>query len=85
MSSFRRDYACANQESDIRELVDELQKVSPDFKAWWQQHDVHAPCNGVRDLLLDGKVVTFEHTSLTIDADRHLRLVVYAKTEQTMP
>lgn len=83
LSSFRRDYARAAQESDIRELVDELQKVSPDFHTWWQKHDVHAPCNGVRNLRLDDEVVTFEHTSLTIDADRHLRLVVYAKGEKT--
>ncbi|MEA9393593.1 XRE family transcriptional regulator, partial [Acerihabitans sp. TG2] len=31
LSSFRRDYARANQATDIRELVDELKKVSPDF------------------------------------------------------
>lgn len=85
LSSFRRDYVQATQESDIRELVDELQKVSPDFKAWWQQHDVHSPCNGVRELRVGGELVAFEHTSLTIDADRHLRLVVYAKAEETAP
>lgn len=81
LSSFRRDYARANQVADIRELVDELKKVSPEFNSWWQQHDVHAPCNGTRDLQVDNKIVTFEHTSLTIDADRHLRLVVYAQSE----
>lgn len=81
LSSFRRDYAQANQETDIRELVDELKKVSPEFNRWWQQHDVHAPCNGTRDLQIGGEILTFEHTSLTIDADRHLRLVVYAQSE----
>ncbi|SJL82559.1 hypothetical protein VPAL9027_00488 [Vibrio palustris] len=82
LSSFRRDYARANQETDIRELVDELQKVSPEFNTWWQQHDVHAPCTGIRDLQVNGEIVTFDHTSLTIDAERHLRLVVYAQSEQ---
>ncbi|CAG9297432.1 helix-turn-helix transcriptional regulator [Celerinatantimonas diazotrophica] len=81
LSSFRRDYARSNQETVIKELVDELKKISPDFNTWWKQHDVHAPCNGTRYLQIDGERTTFEHTSLIIDADRHLRLVVYAQSE----
>ena len=79
LSSFRRDYARATQEADIHALVEELEKVSPEFKLWWRRHDVHAPCDGVRRLKIDGEPVAYEHTSLTIDADRHLRLVVYAR------
>lgn len=79
LSSFRRDYAHATKEADIQALVDNLQKASPDFRDWWRRHDVHAPCHGVRELWLNGRKVAFEHTSLTIDADRHLRLVVYAE------
>ncbi len=79
LSSFQRDYARATQEADIQALVGELQKVSPDFNLWWHRHDVQAPCNGLRQLNIDGNAVPFEHTTLTIDADRHLRLVVYAR------
>src|SRR5690606_31835589 len=79
LSSFRRDFALATQEADIHELVDELKQVSPEFKAWWKKHDVHTGCNGTRKLMIDGKAEPFEHTSLTIDADRHLRLVIYAR------
>lgn len=79
LSSFRRDYVRATQEADIQALVDELQKVSPDFSQWWRRHDVHAPCGGVRHLRLDDEVAAFDHTSLTVDAERHLRLVVYAR------
>ncbi|MFP9230197.1 helix-turn-helix transcriptional regulator [Pectobacterium cacticida] len=82
LSSFRRDFALAMKENDIHKLVDELERVSPDFKAWWRQHNVHAPCNGVRKLLIDGMPEPFEHTSLTIDEDRHLRLVVYARQQE---
>ncbi|WP_075258208.1 helix-turn-helix transcriptional regulator [Herbaspirillum camelliae] len=81
LSSFRRDFARAMQEADIHALVDELEQVSPEFKAWWRQHDVHAPCNGVRKLTIDGQPESFEHTSLTVDEDRHLRLVVYARQQ----
>ncbi len=79
LSSFRRDFARATQEADIHRLVAELEKISPEFKEHWRRHEVHAPCNGMRELLVDNKPVPFEHTSLTIDADRHLRLVVYAR------
>lgn len=82
LSSFRRDFARATQEADINELVDELERVSPEFKAWWRTHDVHAPCNGVRQLLIEGQAEPFEHTSLTVDEDRHLRLVVYARQQE---
>jgi transcriptional regulator with XRE-family HTH domain len=79
LSSFRRDFVRATQDADIHELVGELEQVSPAFKAWWRTHDVHAPCNGVRKLVIDGQSEPFEHASLTIDEDRHLRLVVYAR------
>src|SRR5690606_26662920 len=81
LSSFRRDFTRATQEADIHELVDELERVSPEFKMWWHQHEVHAPCSGVRKLKIDDQVEAFEHTSLTIDEDRHLRLVVYARQQ----
>ncbi|KND59120.1 putative DNA-binding protein in cluster with Type I restriction-modification system [Candidatus Burkholderia verschuerenii] len=82
LSSFRRDFARAAQGSDIRELMDELEEVSPEFKTWWHRHDVHAPCTGIRHLVIDGQAEPFEHTSLTIDENRHLRLVVYARQRE---
>tara|TARA_R110002051_G_scaffold16719_2_gene49904 strand:- start:2884 stop:3678 length:795 start_codon:yes stop_codon:yes gene_type:complete len=84
LSSFRRDYARATQEADIQELVAELQKVSPEFQQWWRRHDVHAPCDGTRLLRVSGCPVAYEHTSLTVDADRHLRMVVYAQKQLTI-
>lgn len=81
LSSFRRDFARATKEADIHALVDELERVSPEFKTCWRRHDLQAPCTGVRMLTVDGQVRTFEHTSLTVDEDRHLRLMVYAATE----
>ncbi|NUW61511.1 helix-turn-helix transcriptional regulator [Cronobacter muytjensii] len=84
LSSFRRDFTRASQSTDIAGLVDELEQVSPEFNAWWRQHQVHAPCTGVRRLLTDGQPVPFEFTSLTVDEDRHLRLVVYARQQEAI-
>ncbi|MCU6666560.1 MAG: helix-turn-helix transcriptional regulator [Silvania sp.] len=79
LSSFRRDFTRASQNTDIAELVNELEYVSPEFKGWWRQHQVPAKCNGVRHLLIGEQALPFEFTSLTVDEDRHLRLIVYAR------
>ena len=52
LSTFRRDFASASGAPDITELVDELERVAPEFKAWWREHDVHGACMGVRSLRL---------------------------------
>ncbi|MCD1586666.1 hypothetical protein K7H09_11600 [Halomonas sp. IOP_14] len=82
LSSFRRDFARAAQDPTIDELVEELTKVSPEFKQLWKTQEVNAPCQGVRHLYLEelGEVA-FEHTTLTVDEERHLRLVYYAVKE----
>lgn len=78
LASFRRDFAGAREDTDMRALVVELERVSPEFKSWWQSPDVHAPCTGTRMFRIDGQPVAFDHTSFIVDGGRHLRLVVYA-------
>jgi hypothetical protein len=79
LSTFRRDFASAAGEPDVAELVDELERVSPEFKAWWREHDVHGVCTGLRSLRIASLgELAFEHTTLSVDESRHLRLVVYA-------
>ncbi|MEX0559890.1 helix-turn-helix transcriptional regulator [Raoultella terrigena] len=82
LSSFRRDFTRASQSKDITGLVDELEQVSPEFNIWWRQQQVHAQCSGVSHLRVDGKSIAYEFTSLTVDEDRHLRLVVYAQQQK---
>jgi transcriptional regulator with XRE-family HTH domain len=83
LSSFRRDYVHASKASDVASLVHELEKKSSDFKGWWSRQDIHGPCQGVRHLSIESfGDVTLEHTTLTIDVDRHLRLVYYAPIDQ---
>ncbi|MCE8019912.1 helix-turn-helix domain-containing protein [Halomonas sp. MCCC 1A11036] len=82
LSSFRRDFVRAIHDTDITNLVGELEKVSSDFKNWWQQQDIHGLCLGIRHLQIPTVGhVAFEHTSLTIDENHHLRLVYYAAKE----
>ena len=79
LSSFRRDFVHASAQSDVAELVRGLEKVSTEFKHWWNRQDIHGPCQGIRylDIPSFGNI-SFEHATLTVDADRHLHLVYYA-------
>ena len=80
LASFRRDFAIAANETDFKSLVDELIKTSPEFREYWQQQEVHASCNGkISFKLSDTLTESYQHTSLTVDEDKHLRLVVYLK------
>ncbi|ASR42293.1 transcriptional regulator [Xanthomonas citri pv. mangiferaeindicae] len=81
LSSFRRDYARGAQDVDAQALVESLRRVSPEFAAWWAHHDAGAPCSGERRLCVDGVPAPFEHTMLTIDEERHLRMVVHARRD----
>ena len=83
LASFRRDFAAAREDAEARSLVEDLERVSPEFKDWWRSQDVHAPCTGTRMIRVDGMPVNFEHTSLTIDGGQHLRLVVYAQKRES--
>ncbi len=79
LASFKRDAARAPEDPAINELIKTLGQVDQDFKTWWAGQDIHGPCHGIRHLhLAPLGAVDFEHTSLVIDEDRHLRLVYYA-------
>lgn len=83
LSSFRRDFVRAPLDPDIGALVKDLEKVDPDFRSWWRQQDIHGPCQGIRHFnVADVGPVVFDHTSLTIDVDRDLRLVYYAAKQE---
>ncbi|PRP72106.1 transcriptional regulator [Chromobacterium amazonense] len=82
LSHFRRDFVKARQEPNMCSLIQELEEVSPDFRNWWQEQDIHGPDLGWRRLHLDGLgPVAFETTKLTIDENLHLRMVYYAALE----
>lgn len=83
LASFRRDFVRATTDPSITDLVRQLERASPEFRQWWPCQDVAAPCTGSRELLCDGQARRYQHTTLIVDEDRHLRLVVYARNEHS--
>lgn len=79
VAQLRADEARYPGDPAFHELVDDLRRVSPEFREWWEQHDVRGLPDGPRSMRhptlgpLEFDHVTFQ-TSITPD----LRLKVYA-------
>jgi len=84
VAQFRADYARYPGDASFQELLHDLQEVSPQFRQWWDQHDVRGLPDGPRTMqhptlgLLEFEHVTFQ-TSITPE----LRVKVYAASPAT--
>ncbi|MTJ80326.1 MAG: helix-turn-helix domain-containing protein [Telmatospirillum sp.] len=79
VASFRRDFAQAPGNEDMEALVAALERRSPLFRDLWNRHDVQGRCEGRRTIRVEGiGPVGFDHSTLPVDPERHLRLVFYA-------
>jgi transcriptional regulator with XRE-family HTH domain len=78
VGAFRVDAARAGAAEDVQPLVDELCRLSPEFKAMWSDHDVRGHGEGVKHMRhpLLGPI-SFEYSTFTVDGRPDLRMVVY--------
>jgi transcriptional regulator with XRE-family HTH domain len=85
VAQFRADYARYSEDASFQEIIEDLQRVSPQFRLWWEQQDVRGLPDGTRTMqhpalgLLEFDHVTFQ-TSITPD----LRVKVYAASPATL-
>ena len=79
VGAFRIDAARAGAAEDVKPLVDELCRTSPEFKAMWDDNDVHAvhfeAVKRIRHPVLGP--VGFEHSAFAVDGRPDLTMVVY--------
>lgn len=77
--SFRRDYVKAVSDVAINDLISKLEESSAGFRKIWHDYEIYGPCSGIRDFYINdlGKL-KFEHYSLTIDEQQHIRMVYYS-------
>jgi transcriptional regulator with XRE-family HTH domain len=84
VAQFRADYARYPGDDSFREIIDDLQRASAEFREWWEQQDVRGLPDGPRAMrhptlgALDFDHVTFQ-TSITPD----LRVKVYVASPAT--
>lgn len=78
VGAFRIDAARAGAAADVEPLVAELCRLSPEFKAMWQDHDVHSHGEAVKHIRhpVLGKT-SFEYSAFAVDGRPDLSMVVY--------
>lgn len=82
VASFRRDFAQAPDDAAMANLVSRLETKSGLFRSLWRGHSVHGRCRGRRSFDVEGiGRVEFDHTTLVVSAEDHLRLALYAATD----
>src|SRR6202034_2611409 len=78
VGAFRVDAARAGAASAVEPLVDELCRLSPEFKAMWRYNDVRSHGEGVKHIRhpLAG-LIAFEYSAFAVDGRPDLTMVVY--------
>jgi hypothetical protein len=79
LGAFRVDAARAGAAVEIEPLVDELCRLSPEFKTMWRENDVHgAPHEAVKHMRhpVLGPI-SFELSAFSVDGRTDLTMVVY--------
>ncbi|MBN8944027.1 MAG: helix-turn-helix domain-containing protein [Rhizobiales bacterium] len=78
LAQFRCDLATAPDDPAMLALVDDMKKLSPDFRRWFAQPGMESYARGISTILdADRKQRGFTHEILTVDEYRHLKMVVY--------
>ncbi|GCE46244.1 helix-turn-helix protein [Thermosporothrix hazakensis] len=78
LAEFRTNSVHYADEEWFGGLIADLQRVSPEFRAWWPRHDVRGISEMRKEIVhpLVGDLV-FEHTTLQVPAMPELKLMVY--------
>jgi transcriptional regulator with XRE-family HTH domain len=78
VGAFRVDAARAGAAAEVEPLVDELCRLSPEFKAMWRDNDVRSHGEGtkhIRHPILG--LLGFEYSAFAVDGRPDLNMVVY--------
>jgi hypothetical protein len=78
VGAFRVDAARAGAAAEVAPLVDELCRLSPEFKAMWRDNDVRSHGEGVKHIRhpVLGPIA-FEYSAFAVDGRPDLSMVVY--------
>ena len=84
LAEFRAESARFADEAWFQRLIADVQRVSPEFRAWWPRHDVRGRAEAQKDIEhpLVGCLM-FEQTTLQVPARPELKLMIYTPQPQT--
>jgi transcriptional regulator with XRE-family HTH domain len=78
VSAFRVDAARAGAAAEVQPLVDELCRLSPEFKALWRDNDLRSHGEAVKHIR-HPKLgpIAFEYSAFAVDGRTDLNMIVY--------
>jgi transcriptional regulator with XRE-family HTH domain len=84
LAEFRADSAPYADEEWFKSLIADLQRVSPEFRAWWPRHDVRGRTDAQKEIEhpLVGCLM-FEHTTLQVPTQPDLKIMIYTPLPET--
>jgi transcriptional regulator with XRE-family HTH domain len=78
VAAFRADAARAGTAGNVRALVDELSRLSPEFDAMWRDSDVRTYGEGTKSLRHPtAGLIALEYSAFAVDGRPDLGLVIY--------
>jgi transcriptional regulator with XRE-family HTH domain len=84
LGAFRIDAARAGAAAEVEPLVDELCRLSPEFKAMWRDNDVQSHGERVKHIRHpDFGQLSFEYSAFAVDGRPDLSLVIYNPVDDT--
>jgi transcriptional regulator with XRE-family HTH domain len=84
LAKARLDYSQSADDPAFDRLIEELSAACPDFQRHWRSAEIMSCSEGVYTLSYpDLGEVAFEHTSYTIEAAAHLRLLLFSPADET--
>jgi transcriptional regulator with XRE-family HTH domain len=84
LAEFRAESPRYAHEEWFKRLIADLQRVSPEFRAWWPRHDVRGRTDAQKEILhpLVGRLM-FEHTTLQVPTMPELKIMIYTPLPET--
>jgi transcriptional regulator with XRE-family HTH domain len=78
VGAFRADAARAGAGTEIKALVEELTRISPDFESLWRENDVAAHADGIKRLRHpEYGVIELEFSMFAVEGRADLGMLVY--------
>ena len=84
LAEFRAQSAPYSHEEWFKTWIADLQRVSPEFRTWWSQHDVRKIADTRKEIHhpLVGRLL-FEHTTLQVPSVPDLKVMIYTPLPET--
>jgi hypothetical protein len=85
VAQFRADYARYPGDDSFQEIIEDLQRSSPEFRLWWDRQDVRGLPDGPRAMQHPTfGLLEFDHVTFQVSSTANLRVKVYAASPETV-